>query len=205
MRCASCGSKNPDSKRFCGDCGSPLGNRCARCGVENPAGKKFCGDCGADLSQPTAAPRSAEPAAAPVVVEVPSGERRLLTVLFCDVTGLLARLVDAHAKKGEIDEGMRVLSEALIMVESTGDRDYEAELHRLKGALLRVRDGAGTKPSKAFVPLFGLLGAKVQNRWSCAPRRTSHGCSATLVASMRRARCSPRFTTGSPRASTSPL
>src|SRR6266849_9691569 len=85
MRCTSCGSENPDSKRFCGDCGSPLGSRCARCGVENPASKKFCGDCGADLSQPTAAPRSAEPAAAPVVVEVPSGERRHLTVLFCDL------------------------------------------------------------------------------------------------------------------------
>jgi class 3 adenylate cyclase/tetratricopeptide (TPR) repeat protein len=93
MRCTKCGSENPDSKRFCGDCGSPFGNCCARCGAENPAGKKFCGDCGADLSQPTAAPQSAEPAAAPVVVEsgeppeVPKGERRHLTVLFCDLVG----------------------------------------------------------------------------------------------------------------------
>src|SRR6202790_4485074 len=93
MRCTSCGSENPDSKRFCGDCGSPLASRCARCGVENPAGKKFCGDCGADLSQPPLARRSAEHAAAPVVVEhgkpheVPEGERRHLTVLFCDLVG----------------------------------------------------------------------------------------------------------------------
>src|SRR3984893_14346039 len=93
MRCTSCGSENPDSKRFCGDSGSPLGIRCARRGVENPADKKFCGDCGADLSQPTAAPRSAESAAAPLVVEhrepheVPEGERRHLTVLFCDLVG----------------------------------------------------------------------------------------------------------------------
>ena len=101
MRCTSCGSENPDSKRFCGDCGSPLGNRCTRCGVENPAGKKFCGDCGADLSQPPVARRSAEHAAAPVVGEhgepheVPEGERRHLTVLFCDLvgsTGIAARL-----------------------------------------------------------------------------------------------------------------
>jgi class 3 adenylate cyclase/tetratricopeptide (TPR) repeat protein len=93
MRCAKCGCENPESQRFCGDCGSPLGNRCARCGAENPAGQKFCGDCGADLSQPTAAPRSAESAAAPVVgehgepQEVPKGERRHLTVLFCDLVG----------------------------------------------------------------------------------------------------------------------
>ena len=87
MRCASCGSENPDSKRFCGDCGSPLGSGCPKCGAENPADKKFCGDCGADLFQPTAAPQSAESAAARVVSEriesheVPAGERRHLTVL----------------------------------------------------------------------------------------------------------------------------
>jgi class 3 adenylate cyclase len=44
-------------------------------------------------NQRPAAPQSAEPAAAPVVVEhgkpheVPSGERRHLTVLFCDLVG----------------------------------------------------------------------------------------------------------------------
>jgi hypothetical protein len=69
MRCMSCGSENPDSKRLCGDFGSSLGSRCARYGVENPAGKKFCSDCGADLSQPTAAPRSAESRAVPFMFE----------------------------------------------------------------------------------------------------------------------------------------
>ena len=89
MRCTSCGSENPDSKRFCGDCGSPLSNRCARCGVENPAGQKFCGDCGADLSQPTAAPLSAAPISSEhgESHEAPEGERRQLTVMFCDVVG----------------------------------------------------------------------------------------------------------------------
>jgi hypothetical protein len=62
-----------------------LGRRCPKCNSENPAGKKFCGECGADLSQATAAPRSAEPAAAPVVVEhgepheASDGEHRQLT------------------------------------------------------------------------------------------------------------------------------
>jgi predicted ATPase len=66
------------------------------------------------------------------------------------VTGLLARLVDAHANSGEIEEGMQVLSEALATVESTGERHYEAELHRLKGELLRVRDGAGDQAEQSF-------------------------------------------------------
>jgi class 3 adenylate cyclase/tetratricopeptide (TPR) repeat protein len=91
MRCTSCGSENPDSKRFCGDCASPLGNRCAKCGAENPVDKKFCGDCGAALSQPTATSQPAELAAAPSIVghgephELSVGERRHLTVLFCDL------------------------------------------------------------------------------------------------------------------------
>src|ERR1700680_2084069 len=93
MRCTSCGSENPDSKRYCGDCGTPLGGPCPKCDSENPAGKKFCGDCGADLSRATAAPRSAESATAPIAGEhrepheVPEGERRHLTVLFCDLVG----------------------------------------------------------------------------------------------------------------------
>ena len=49
MRCSSCGSNNPDGKRFCADCGSELNEPCPKCGSENPIGKKFCGDCGAAL------------------------------------------------------------------------------------------------------------------------------------------------------------
>ena len=93
MRCSSCDFDNAAGKKFCIRCGSALSPRCPKCGSENPPEASFCGDCGADLSQPTAAPRSAESAAAPVVVEhgesheVPEGERRHLTVLFCDLVG----------------------------------------------------------------------------------------------------------------------
>src|ERR1700730_13898576 len=98
MRCTSCDSENPDSKRFCGDCGSPLGSRCPKCRAENPADKKFCGNCGADLFQPTAAPRSTEFAAEPSPgVPMASeqsdsstaidGDRKTVTALFADIKG----------------------------------------------------------------------------------------------------------------------
>src|SRR6266478_8088303 len=93
MRCSSCDFENAAGKKFCIRCGSGLSPRCLKCGCENPLEASFCGDCGADLSQPTVAPRSGEPAAAPVVVEhgepheVPRGERRHLTVLFCALVG----------------------------------------------------------------------------------------------------------------------
>jgi class 3 adenylate cyclase/tetratricopeptide (TPR) repeat protein len=117
MRCTSCGSENPDSKRFCGNCGSPLGNRCARCGVENPAGQKFCGDCGADLSQPTAAPQSATPSSIEhgKPHEVPEGERRHLTVLFCDLVGSteIASHLDPEEWREIVGEYHRAAAQAI--------------------------------------------------------------------------------------------
>jgi predicted ATPase len=54
----------------------------------------------------------------------------------------LALLVEAYRKAGQVEEGLRVLAEALAAVHKTGERQHEAELHRLKGALLLAQDGA---------------------------------------------------------------
>jgi len=48
----------------------------------------------------------------------------------------LAMLAEAYAENGRIAEGLAVLSEALAHVDTTGGRWGEAELHRLKGALI---------------------------------------------------------------------
>ena len=80
MTCAVCGGENPAGKRFCGDCGAPLGSACPSCGAENPPDKRFCGDCGAAL-------RAAAAVAAPSPREAPVAERRLVTVLFADLVG----------------------------------------------------------------------------------------------------------------------
>jgi hypothetical protein len=93
MRCSACDFENDAGKKFCIRCGAAFSTRCPKCGSENLPEASYCGDCGADLSQPTGAPRSAESAVAPVVGEhgKPSetleGERRHLTVLFCDLVG----------------------------------------------------------------------------------------------------------------------
>ena len=61
----------------------------------------------------------------------------------------LALLAEASGKAGAIDEGLRALTEALAMVEQTGERFYEAELHRLKGQLmLRSQSSPGQVLSK---------------------------------------------------------
>jgi predicted ATPase len=48
----------------------------------------------------------------------------------------LALLVEAYGIRGHPDQGLEVLEEALTLVDTTGERWYEPELHRLKGELL---------------------------------------------------------------------
>jgi predicted ATPase len=45
-------------------------------------------------------------------------------------------LAEAHSIMGQPEAGLTALSEALALVETTSERYYEAELHRLKGELL---------------------------------------------------------------------
>ncbi len=93
MRCPTCGTENPASKKFCGDCGSPLSNRCPKCGADSPLDKRFCGDCGTALPANSSTP--APDAATAESHRTAEGERRHLTVLFCDLvnsTGISAHL-----------------------------------------------------------------------------------------------------------------
>src|SRR5216683_3264869 len=94
MRCPSCNSENPETTRFCGSCGRPLTKRCGKCGAENPLQFKFCGECGFALIDAAASGVVADTAkrdhatdGVPEVPNRPEGERRHLTVLFCDLVG----------------------------------------------------------------------------------------------------------------------
>jgi predicted ATPase len=48
----------------------------------------------------------------------------------------LAMLAEAYGSTGQVEAGRRVLAEALTLVDTTEERWWEAELHRLKGGLL---------------------------------------------------------------------
>ena len=48
----------------------------------------------------------------------------------------LTLLTEAHRTTGGLEAGLKVLKEALALVDNTGERWYEPELYRLKGALL---------------------------------------------------------------------
>jgi predicted ATPase len=53
----------------------------------------------------------------------------------------LSLLAEAYGKVGQPEQGLTVLLEALAIVDKTGECDWEADLHRLKGELLLIQQG----------------------------------------------------------------
>ncbi len=79
MTCAACNFDNPAGNRFCGNCGAPLSITCPNCAAPNDPGTRFCGQCGSPLT------RTDE-----TTLVSPTAERRLVTVLFADLTDYTA-------------------------------------------------------------------------------------------------------------------
>jgi predicted ATPase len=59
-----------------------------------------------------------------------------------------ARLAEAYGRIGQAEEGLRLLAEALAVVDQ-GNRWYEAELHRIKGELLLQQTAPDTPQAEA--------------------------------------------------------
>jgi class 3 adenylate cyclase len=139
MRCLKCGSENPLGKKFCGDCGGPLGNPCPECGADNPLEKRFCGECGAALvnTAPANAPEvsTAKPSSPGIRVtaeqpagEALDGERKTVTALFADIKGSteLEQDLDPEEARAIIDPALKLMIDAVrryggYIVQSTGD------------------------------------------------------------------------------------
>jgi class 3 adenylate cyclase/tetratricopeptide (TPR) repeat protein len=136
MRCPGCQTENRSGVKFCEECGARLEAVCPACGASVPPGKKFCGACGAALgAAPTPVETLADRFAAPTAYTPAhlaerilkdraalSGERKLVTVLFADVSGFTS------------------LSEALDPedVHTLINRAFElmlAEVHRYEGTV----------------------------------------------------------------------
>ena len=58
---------------------------------------------------------------------------------------VLAQLAEAYWHTGQTEEGLRLLAEALAVMDRTGERWWEAEVHRLKGELLLAQEGTRQK------------------------------------------------------------
>ena len=112
MGCGRCGATLEEGDRFCGHCGAPVGG-CPSCGAPVIAGHHFCRACGAALAEVTPAPSAdvpAGPATVPGPGREPTAERRVCSVLFCDVVGFtpLSEARDPEAVRELLSEYFEV-------------------------------------------------------------------------------------------------
>jgi class 3 adenylate cyclase/predicted ATPase len=96
MQCPGCQHENKPAARFCEGCGARLARACPSCGEEAGPQARFCPACGATLAEPVSP--AERPASGGGDASVPAGERRQLTVLFCDLVGStpLSQQLDAE-------------------------------------------------------------------------------------------------------------
>src|SRR5262249_15624874 len=97
-RCTRCGASLGNGHRFCRNCGAPVGV-CPSCGGPGSAGSHFCHACGPTLAGAGRASSVTTSAASDAAAAGPVAERRVCSVLFCDVVGFtpLSEARDAEA------------------------------------------------------------------------------------------------------------
>jgi hypothetical protein len=155
MKCPKCQTENPETRKFCYECGAKLLKVCHQCGSENLPKDKFCGECGHNLtlpSEPSSRDLAFDEKLAKIRGYLPKGltekilaqrgkiegERKQVTVIFCDMAGFTA------------------LSERLGPEEaySIMDQVYEILIHK-------VHDYEGTVNEMTGDGIMALFGAPI--------------------------------------------
>lgn len=158
MKCLECHTENPDTRKFCRECGNKLLLLCPACTSENIPGDKFCGDCGAPLVQTKTTQKelSFEDKVDKIQRYLPKGltdkilsqrgkiegERKQVTVMFCDLedfTPLVGKLgtEDAYHMMDKIYE---ILIHKVHDFEGTVNEMTGDGIMALFGAPLAVED-----------------------------------------------------------------
>jgi class 3 adenylate cyclase/tetratricopeptide (TPR) repeat protein len=134
MRCPKCDHENSAEAKFCQECGTPLARVCGYCGSAASSTAKFCPQCGHAVRPIADDPRFVSPRhytprhlADKILTSRAEleGERKQVTVLFCDVKGSMELLADLDA-----EDAQKVLEPIL-------DRMIEA-VHHYEGTVSGV-------------------------------------------------------------------
>ncbi len=116
MECSKCGFSNPDEARFCAGCGNTIAAlECPNCNNTNQPGSRFCSSCGQSLAVESKSDQSQQSSQA---------ERRLLTVMFCDLVDstIIADSLDPEETRAIIRDFQ---SHAKSVIEQFGGRITE--------------------------------------------------------------------------------
>src|SRR5712671_6796254 len=109
MRCSKCGTDNAAGSRFCNQCATSLNKLCPKCASDNAPEARFCAQCAAPLDGAAPIRAEAEPS------DRLTGERRHLTVLFCDLVGStqIAAQLDPEEWRETVAGYQRAAAEAI--------------------------------------------------------------------------------------------
>ena len=115
----------------------------------------------------------------------------------------LVVLAEAAGHAGQIDQGLRLLAEALTALEASGQGDPLAEAYRLQGTLLLRRAVTNAVQAEAcFQQALAIARRQQASPGSCARPQAWHSSGSSRASGPRPACCWHRSTAGSPRALT---
>ncbi len=149
MNCPDCSAVNPEAAQFCSQCGRGLTRACHNCGTQNSLAANFCSYCGERLDRgQTSLPAADEKLLQYIPKELLSkleaaraghsmaGERRVVTILFCDVKGSTAA-----AETMDPEDWAEIMNGAFEYLIAPVYR-YEGTLARLMGDAVLAFFGA---------------------------------------------------------------
>jgi len=153
MKCPKCQFENPETVKFCGECGAKLESICPKCNSPNPLQFKFCGECGHHLAvpiQPLPKELSFDQKLAKIQKYLPGGltekilaqrgkiegERKQVTVMFCDMEGFtpLVEKLGPEQAYAIMDQVYEVLIHKV--------HDYEGTVNEMTGDGIMALFGA---------------------------------------------------------------
>src|SRR6516165_4202053 len=110
VRCSKCGVENAENSRFCDQCATPLKKRCPKCSFDNAPAARFCSQCAMALESIIPSERDESSLLSDI-----AGERRHLTILFCDLVGsvTLTSQLDPEEWRATVASYQRAASEAI--------------------------------------------------------------------------------------------
>ena len=154
MDCPKCQHENPSGAKFCNECATKLELICPECGMANPPGSKFCHECAQNLTITASGPVPIELSFDEKLNKIRrylptgltdkilsqrdriEGERKLVTVMFCDMEGFTAL-----SEKLGPEEAYSIMDEVYeILIHKV--HDYEGTVNEMTGDGIMALFGA---------------------------------------------------------------
>lgn len=125
MNCLACQSPSAPGSRFCSRCGAKLARPCGGCGHESLAGAHFCEGCGR-----------------PLEALAQAGDRRIVTILFTDVSGFtsMSEKLDPQTVTALVNRFFTVLTRPIYRYGGVVDKYIGDAIMALFGAPLSHED-----------------------------------------------------------------